>query len=320
MIVINSNQDDVSTIMVAKWLKYYNKPFVILYDDTEVVAVSYDITGSAHFTLKDNRKINFDDVTSYWYRRGQYRFMTKQNRIDGPLPIFNKESNSFIRNEAKSFGRFVDYQLSRKRSINNLHTSEKVNKLVLAVIAQQAGFQIPATLVTTSKEELEIFIAEHKAVITKPIEVIMSYTLDNYWLPMYTEEVTPDIFDRLPSKFSTSLFQNKIDKKYELRVFCLGKEKHAMAIFSQRDQQTSVDFRNYNTKKPNRNIPFKLPSKYDKMIDKFMELSGFNSGSFDILVDKNDNYYFLEINPVGQFGMVSIPCNYNLEKKIAAYL
>jgi hypothetical protein len=29
---------------------------------------------------------------------------------------------------------------------------------------------------------------------------------------------------------------------------------------------------------------------------------------------------FLEVNPVGQFGMVSAPCNYHLEKKVAELL
>lgn len=45
-----------------------------------------------------------------------------------------------------------------------------------------------------------------------------------------------------------------------------------------------------------------------------------NCGSIDILVDNNLNYFFLEVNPVGQFGMVSFPCNYNLENHIANYL
>ena len=35
--------------------------------------------------------------------------------------------------------------------------------------------------------------------------------------------------------------------------------------------------------------------------------------------DKNE-LVFLEINPVGQFGMVSSPCNYYLEKKVASKL
>jgi len=35
---------------------------------------------------------------------------------------------------------------------------------------------------------------------------------------------------------------------------------------------------------------------------------------------RNGDFIFLEINPVGQFGMTSIPCNYFLEKKIAEHL
>lgn len=35
---------------------------------------------------------------------------------------------------------------------------------------------------------------------------------------------------------------------------------------------------------------------------------------------RGNNFYFLEINPVGQFGMVSGPCNYKIEKLIAKYI
>ncbi len=320
MIVINSNQDDISTMMVAKWLRHFKKPFLILFEDTEITEVCYDLSGKAYFRLKDDRQFNFDEISSYWYRRGQYRFRRKQKKIDGSLPFLNKQTNRFLRDESLSFSRFVDYQLSCKRSINNLNSTAKVNKLILAVVARQVGFKIPETLVTSSKEELVAFVEMHKNVITKPIETILSYTMDNHWMPMYTEELTPAIINKLPPVFASSLFQKKIEKKYELRVFCLEREKYAMAIFSQRDRQTSVDFRNYNTDKPNRNVPFRLPSKYSDMIDEFMKISNFNSGSFDILVDNDNNYYFLEINPVGQFGMVSLPCNYYLEKKIAKFL
>ena len=48
-----------------------------------------------------------------------------------------------------------------------------------------------------------------------------------------------------------------------------------------------------------------------------MNLLNYKTGSIDMLLDSAGNYYFLEINRIGQFGMVSIPCNYNIEKKIA---
>jgi len=310
----------MSTMMVAKWLRHLKKPFLLLLDDTEISEISYDTSGNSFFCLKDGRKVSFNEVSSYWYRRGYYRVKRKQETIRGKLPLLNRRINTYLDNEATSFCRFIDFQLSRKKSINNLNSSEKVNKLILATIATDSGFKVPDTLVTSEKSELISFMDKHGGVITKPIETLLEYTMDNHWLPMYTEEVTPEILDKLPSTFTVSLFQKKIEKKYELRVFCLGTEKYAMAIFSQRDDQTNVDFRNYNTTKPNRNVPFKLPKKYEEVIDDFMNRSGFNSGSFDILVDQDNQYYFLEINPVGQFGMVSLPCNYYLEKKIAEYL
>jgi glutathione synthase/RimK-type ligase-like ATP-grasp enzyme len=47
---------------------------------------------------------------------------------------------------------------------------------------------------------------------------------------------------------------------------------------------------------------------------------GLDSGSIDMIVSTEGKYIFLEVNPVGQFGMVSYPCNYYIERDIADYL
>ena len=44
------------------------------------------------------------------------------------------------------------------------------------------------------------------------------------------------------------------------------------------------------------------------------------TGSLDLLVTPDGREVFLEVNPVGQLGMVSHPCNYQLERKIAQLL
>jgi glutathione synthase/RimK-type ligase-like ATP-grasp enzyme len=52
-----------------------------------------------------------------------------------------------------------------------------------------------------------------------------------------------------------------------------------------------------------------------------MSILKLNTGSVDLIFSEEDNkYYFLEVNPMGQFGMVSKPCNYYLEKEMAQYL
>ena len=115
--------------------------------------------------------------------------------------------------------------------------------------------------------------------------------------------------------FSPSLFQNTIDKQYELRIFYLNGISYASAIFSQSDEQTKIDFRKYNGERPNRTIPYVLPKDITERIELLFGKLKLNTGSVDILVDKSSNYYFLEINPVGQFGMVSQPCNYYIESE-----
>ena len=51
-----------------------------------------------------------------------------------------------------------------------------------------------------------------------------------------------------------------------------------------------------------------------------MEALGLVMGSIDLIRSTEKEYVFLEVNPSGQFEMVSLPCNYHLEEKIANYL
>jgi len=136
----------------------------------------------------------------------------------------------------------------------------------------------------------------------------------------YTEKVTKDWIAALPDRFSPSFVQDRIDKKFELRIFYLDGKCYSMAILSQSDEQTKVDFRKYNNEKPNRCVPFKLPRDIEKKIQRLFKKLELNTGSVDLIIDKNDKFFFLEINPVGEFLMVSLPCNYYLENQIALKL
>ena len=113
------------------------------------------------------------------------------------------------------------------------------------------------------------------------------------------------------------MFQRMIEKEFELRIFFLNNTFYASAIFSQIDNQTKTDFRNYNDCKPNRTPPYKLPVKIQNKLSILMSKLTLNSGSIDLIVTPLGKYVFLEVNPIGQFAQVSIPCNYYLEKIMA---
>jgi len=124
----------------------------------------------------------------------------------------------------------------------------------------------------------------------------------------------------LPDVFYPSLFQEKIEKEYEVRSFYIDGRFYSMAIFSQNDKQTKDDFRKYNFQNMNRMVPYQLDKKTELNLHKVYSMLNLDTGSADFIKGKDGKYYFLEINPTGQFGFVSFYCNYNLEKIVAKHL
>ncbi len=137
----------------------------------------------------------------------------------------------------------------------------------------------------------------------------------------YTKLVNKRFINSLPDIFPTMLFQQYIEKEYEIRIFYLDGKLYPMAIFSQSSDKTKVDFRNYDFNNPNRTVSCKLPKEVEEKLMAFMKDYKFDAASVDMVKCKNTGkHYFLEVNTHGQFGMVSEPCNYYLENKIAETL
>mgnify|MGYP000874440113 CR=1 FL=1 len=93
-----------------------------------------------------------------------------------------------------------------------------------------------------------------------------------------------------------------------------------MAIFSQNNPKTQIDFRNYDYDKPNRLNPFKIPIEISNKIIKLMKKLKIICGSIDMIYTPKGEYVFLEVNPIGQFQWLSQNCNYYIEREIANHL
>jgi len=196
-----------------------------------------------------------------------------------------------------------------------------VNKILSLEIASDCGLNIPETIVTNSKRELFDFFTLHEGdIICKPISHAGIFGLNPSYFGAYTSKISEDFIIGLPDHFFPCLMQKYIKKKYEVRTFYLEEKCYSMAIFSQADKQTSIDFRKYNAHNPNRYVPYQLPIEVETKVVAFMRAMDLNTGSFDFIRTEDGSYTFLEVNVAGQFGMVSYPCNYNLERKIAEWL
>lgn len=321
-IMILGESSDKSTDLVCQWLHHWNVPFLRLNEENEVnpvVRMEFENSSANVHLHKKGCKYDLSKLQKTWFRRGYFLF----RNIDD-IPTLALETNESIKkhitNEGKTLERFMYYYLGQGVSINH-PDNYNYNKLIALREAQKVGLLVPPTLLAVQAEELRQFVAKEGGCISKSIQDMMGIkTDDNYAFTGKTVRVDKDSI--CPQGHWYSLFQKEIKKKYELRIFFFMGKIYTMAIFSQMDKESELDFRqvDVNGKHPNRMVPFKLPAEKAGKIRRLMKNLKLKSGSIDIIVDKNNDYYFLEVNPVGQFNFVSEICNYHIEKHIANYL
>ncbi|WP_129714765.1 grasp-with-spasm system ATP-grasp peptide maturase [Pedobacter sp. SYP-B3415] len=310
MILIFSINSDYSTSSVISWLIRLQKPFIRINEDT---AVELLWLTSADFAISiDGETILSSQITKMWYRRGGLNLFA----------WFKSELiKDYLRSEHTALIDYFYHRLDQIPSVNKFRNSD-INKLYLMDLCEKHGVLAPRYLVTGCKNEVMRFFEEEKSIISKPFNSPFSVQDEEDFSHMaYTSMIDQTDIEALPERFIPTFFQQAVAKAYEIRVFYLNGKFYSMAIFSQNNANTNIDFRNYDRDKPNRLAPYRLEKAYESKLQKMLEAYGLNCASFDIIYSSDDaQYYFLDLNPVGQFGMVSAPCNYNLEKEIALAL
>ncbi len=323
MVLIFSEEVEMSTDSVCEWIDYLGGKFErvngALFSE-KAVDFSYSLTLNSKAEIDFSFQIKGKDfpgkaVKSVWFRR------------DEPLKIINffnplrdpDLKNTLISHGHREIVRAKEYfyaALLQKPHIGN-HLVKELNKFHTLFIAAKNGLEIPESMLSNNIRQQQKFIKRgptiNKAV--KETDFFKSSSGDVF--VSYTSLVSQN--DISPSGFP-SFFQAKVEKEFEIRVFFLKGKFYPMAIFSQADNKTAVDYRRYNLGKPNRNVPYKLPFHIEEGLHKTMTDLGLDNGSADLIKTIDGRFIFLEVNPVGQFGMTSKPCNYYIEKEIAQIL
>ncbi len=323
MIVIFSSKDDFTTNKVCDWLRYYQHDYIRLNREFRNVSIEkIDLLNDIIILNIEGVQIDIKDITAVWYRRGGLAYVLNEWNKTILMPKMLKEIEYIIsdkiKNEINHLTEYLQLKVENNKSIGS-YFNRGLNKLEILDLARKEGFKIPDTFVVSNKDSLKGILSK-KEIITKAISDGLYEFTENTAYYTYTEEIKNNNLDNFSQNFSPSLIQTKIQKKIEIRSFFLIDSFYSMAIFSQSNKKTSTDYRKYDAKTPNRMIPYKLPKNIENKLRKIYSKIGLNTGSADIMIDEQNNFYFLEINPVGQFTMTSTPCNYFLEKRVALEL
>jgi ATP-GRASP peptide maturase of grasp-with-spasm system len=317
-IIIFSENLDHTTSKIIRWLNHYGRDDIlrINIDDPQFNVLSITSDCAVVSTYFGDREILKKDLV--WFRRSANTniHLINKRKIDIDLEFSIKFFKQLEKD--KVLESLYCWILKNCKSIADPFFSSS-RKLDSLIIANEIGIKTPNWMLCSSKMDLINFIKKNNKVVQKTFNHFHHYNSnDKVSYFIYTHLIeNPEEYENY---FDTSFFQEYIEKSYEIRTFFWGSEYYSMAIFSQNDSSTKVDFRNYNNVKPNRRIPIDLPTNYLVKLKKLMKRLNLFTGSIDILVSQENDYFFLEVNPIGQFGMVSVPNNYRIEKNIAESL
>jgi ATP-GRASP peptide maturase of grasp-with-spasm system len=314
MILILAEQKDVSTDYVIEWLEYTKTPYLRVNTGWNMIE-KLDLGEVNDICLKNGLK--FSELTAVWFRRGYFLFYQKR-RIE-QSEFVERKIDRHLKEEIQTLTDYTYHLLKTIPSVNHPQVYN-ASKLVVLHKAQQHGLKIPKTLVTEYKSAVQIFKEEEEAIITKNIQDVISIPLENQRVGNATKLVDAEHLESASDNFFYSLFQKAISKRYELRVFYFLGDFYSCAIFSQLNAETKEDNRLEQKARPNRVVPYELPQVVKSKLHALMQDLQMESGSIDLIVDDKFDYYFIEVNPVGQFDYVARRCNYPIEKMIAHQL
>jgi len=330
MILIFSVENDFSTSAVVKWLQYYEHKFIVINSDDNIykfIKLNADkILFKNTFNGKEYNLLDFD---SCWWRRTGLSIKNFTNNnfyenlsIDGNnLSEIISGRKSILKTEVEELRNYIFESIYKNCTINIGNPRlYGLNRLSTIEVAKRRGFKVPEFEIVSNVNQIPDSEIINDEFVTKAISNGIYHQIEGKMYYSYTELHRKSEFSGTSLNVFPSLITNLISKKLEIRSFYIDGHFFSMAIFSQSNEQTKVDFRKYSSNKPNRREPYQLSSEIELKLKSIFDEFQLNCGSVDLILDDENNFVFLEINPVGQYSMTSEPCNYNLDKIIAKYL
>lgn len=311
-ILVISSEKDFNFKPITEWLSFYDANYFCINIDRDVISIFDYNMQSKNMILKvtndfESCKISFEFIKTIFIRNGSLKF--KINSISESLRL-KKGISDYIFFYDKTLDSFLEYYFSQNFNVVGLWSNAYINKLIVLEEAVKVGLNIPKTYLKTNLDTL----SSQQSYISKTIALPLVIESDSKRFMTYTGKVD---FSNNRKSFMTSLIQTEIKKLFEIRVFVFLKKMYAMAIFSQMNEESVVDYRVYNQETPYLDEPFIIPNELKIKIFDLMERLKLNTGSFDFIYTKTGEYYFLEVNPIGQFGYLGNVCGIDLDKVIA---
>jgi len=281
--------------------------------DTEFEVWNINLPESVDFSFTTRADESFPFGSVWWRYKGTAEEYV--GILDAPAAFATREWLAALRGLAA-------LTATRVRWINNpVGTAVSNLKLRNLQIASEHGFRVPRTIVTNVAQGAEAFLdsVAPKQAIYKPL----TYYYEDSGVAVFASQVERNMLQASRDNIRRApvLLQERIEKRYELRVTVVGREIFAVRIDSQQNETTMLDWRRdqmrqemYSIVSLTRDDQLRLAGLHEKF--------GLVYGAYDFIVDENDELVFLEVNPSGQWlwleHATGVPISASIAQAVAA--
>ncbi|GIG61798.1 ATP-grasp ribosomal peptide maturase [Longispora fulva] len=238
----------------------------------------------------DDAAVDLSQVEAVYYRRPT-RFVLPEGMSDGDAVFATVEARL-------GFGGVL--AALDTRWVNHPHRVAAAEyKPVGLRAATRCGLRVPRTLITNDHATLVEFAATVGGpVICKTLGSVV-LTEGSEPLMTYTTRIDPEAVDPAQLAATAHLIQARVPKAFEVRVTMVGRTSLAVAIHADSDrgrEDWRGDFASLRYEIMN------TPPQVAGQMAAYMDVLGLLYCAFDFVVDPDHLWWFLEGNPMGQWG------------------
>jgi glutathione synthase/RimK-type ligase-like ATP-grasp enzyme len=309
LILILTNRLDISADYVVRVLRQRNAQMMRLNTETMPFnPVSMQIPRSTVTVMsKDKRYELMSTLKSVWLRRPGRPFDSNENRLSSTTVYIQNQWKAFIESLT-----CVESAFWINAPESNRKAELKVRQLMTA---EALGLRIPKTCITSNKEELQEFYKQFDGnIIAKALDApLIEGEQKDYFI--FTQKM-PSLDNVTNEEIALTpvIFQERIFPKIDYRITVIGNDYFSVKIS---DPKQQLDWRaakegvEFSTTEISREIG-------DKCV-KLVRKLGLTFGAIDI-VESNGQFFFLEVNPNGEWGWLQKKAGVPIAEKIADYL
>jgi glutathione synthase/RimK-type ligase-like ATP-grasp enzyme len=300
-ILIVTSKRDGHVAAVASHLDAAGASWVRL--NTEDVAQNLILTispsqASGTAKIRDSaREFRLEEVGAVWYRKPDPLNLSHFKLEVGSLDYVEAEFTEML---------YGLYALMKGATwINHPLTARLSHRKLLQLhVASKVGFKTPRSVVT-NEAEVALAFAESVGwdVAIKSLGALSVTEQQGEAMVQYgvfTRRVNKNELLGHKDKIAhmPTIFQEYVEKAYELRVTCVGDQTFCCRIDSQATEESREDLR-FNARNLNHEL-IACP-EIEPKIKAYMKEFGLNFGCFDIAVTPSGEFVFFECNPNGQW-------------------